>query len=180
MGGWLTHGGLALETQAYFLAVVEHRLIPARVRSEWARLDSEGLVSSRAPASQESSHVGDAGVGVVSTRGAPVALPTFATAQFRRFPAGGVARLVTYGGYAEGLDQVESDDGENADSLHDGKGAGWARRAGGERKRARLNRKSTAHLVERNFTGSQSRIRVWKRLRILGSPDWEHVDTKMC
>ena len=25
---------------------------------------------------------------------------------------------------------------------------------------------------------SQSRIRVWKRLRILGSPDWEHVDTK--
>ena len=30
-------------------------------------------------------HVGNAGVGVVSMRGAPLALPTFATAQFRRF-----------------------------------------------------------------------------------------------
>ena len=38
-----------------------------------------------APASQESSHVGNAGVGVTGMRGAPVALPTFATAQFKRF-----------------------------------------------------------------------------------------------
>ena len=38
-----------------------------------------------APASQDSSHVGNAGVGVISMRGAPVALPTFATAQFKRF-----------------------------------------------------------------------------------------------
>ena len=30
-------------------------------------------------------HVGNAGVGVVSMRGAPVALPSFATAQFKRF-----------------------------------------------------------------------------------------------
>ena len=37
------------------------------------------------PASQDSSHVGNAGVGVVSLRGAPVALPTFATAQFESF-----------------------------------------------------------------------------------------------
>ena len=46
-----------------------------------------GLASIWAPASQVSSHVGDAGVGVVSLLGAPVlvALPTFATAQFRRF-----------------------------------------------------------------------------------------------
>ena len=31
-------GDLALEARVDFLAVVEHRLIPARVRSEWARL----------------------------------------------------------------------------------------------------------------------------------------------
>ena len=34
---------------------------------------------------QDSSHVGNSGVGVVSMRGAPVALPSCATAQFRRF-----------------------------------------------------------------------------------------------
>ena len=34
---------------------------------------------------KDSSHVGNAGVGVVSLRGAPLALPTFATAQFKRF-----------------------------------------------------------------------------------------------
>ena len=38
-----------------------------------------------APACQDSSHVGNAGVGLVSMRGAPVALPTFATAQFKPF-----------------------------------------------------------------------------------------------
>ena len=31
VGGWLTHGDLALETEVDFLAVVEHRLVPARV-----------------------------------------------------------------------------------------------------------------------------------------------------
>ena len=38
-----------------------------------------------APACQDSSHVGNAGVGVISMRGASIALPTFATAQFQRF-----------------------------------------------------------------------------------------------
>ena len=38
-----------------------------------------------APASQDSSHVGNAGVGVVCVRGAPLSLPTFATAQFQYF-----------------------------------------------------------------------------------------------
>ena len=55
-----------------FLAVVEHRLIPARVRSEWARLRRKGLAIVWAPASQDTSHVGHAGVGVVSLRGAGV------------------------------------------------------------------------------------------------------------
>ena len=57
-------------------------MIPARVRSEWARL---GLACVWAPASQGSSHVGNAGFGVVGMIGAPIALPTFATAQFKSF-----------------------------------------------------------------------------------------------
>ena len=85
VGAWLTHGDLALDAGVDFLAVAEHRLIPARVRSEWSRLREKGLSSIWAPASQESSHVGNAGVGVVSLRGAPLALPTFVTAQFKSF-----------------------------------------------------------------------------------------------
>ena len=45
VGGWLTHGDLSLWARVDFLAVVEHRLIPARVRSEWYRLRSKGLSS---------------------------------------------------------------------------------------------------------------------------------------
>ena len=53
---------LALEVGVDFLAVAEHRLIPARVRSEWSRLKGKGLTSIWAPASQDSFHVGNAGV----------------------------------------------------------------------------------------------------------------------
>ena len=60
-------------------------MIPARVRSEWSRLKGKGISSIWAPASQDSSHVGNAGVSVVSLRGAPLALPSFATAQFKSF-----------------------------------------------------------------------------------------------
>ena len=45
VGGWLTHGDLALGAGVDFLAVVEHRLIPARVRSEWSRLRKKGFSS---------------------------------------------------------------------------------------------------------------------------------------
>ena len=83
--GWLTHEDFALETGVDFLAVVEHRLILARVRCEWAWLRAKGLRSIWAPACQESAHVGNAGVGVVSLKGAPVLMPTFAAAQFQRF-----------------------------------------------------------------------------------------------
>ena len=55
------------------------------MRSEWSRLKAKGLPSIWAPASQASSHVGNAGVGVVSLRGAPLALPTFVTSQFKSF-----------------------------------------------------------------------------------------------
>ena len=94
-GSWLTHGDLALEAKVDFLAVVEHRLIPACVRSEWDRLRRKGLASVWAPACQDSSHVGNAGVGVVSMRGAPVALPSFATSQFKVFfDCGGTVRCL--------------------------------------------------------------------------------------
>ena len=53
VGGWLTHGDLALEARVDSLAVVERGLIPARVRSEWARLKSKGLASIWPPASQD-------------------------------------------------------------------------------------------------------------------------------
>ena len=85
VGGWLTQGDLALGSGIDFLAVAEHRLIPTKVRSEWSRLRRKGFSSVWATASQGSSHVGNAGVGFVSMRGAPPALPTFATAQFKSF-----------------------------------------------------------------------------------------------
>ena len=81
VGGWLTYGDFTLEVGVDFHAFAEHRLIPARVRSEWSRLGGKGLSSVWAPASQDSSHVGNVGVGVVSMRGALLALPTLATAQ---------------------------------------------------------------------------------------------------
>ena len=53
-----------------------------------------------APACQDSTHVGNAGVGVVSMKGAPLALPTFATAQFKSFFYSGraVRCMLTLGG----------------------------------------------------------------------------------
>ena len=53
VGGWLTHGDLALEVGVDFLAVAEHRLIPDRVRSEWAMLKGKVLASIWAPACQD-------------------------------------------------------------------------------------------------------------------------------
>ena len=94
VGGWLAHGDLALDAGLDFLAVTQHRLIPARVRSEWARLRAKGVASIWAPASQDASHVGNAGVGVVSLRGAPLTLPTCVTAHFKSFFDCGPCMLV--------------------------------------------------------------------------------------
>ena len=85
ISGWLTNGDLALDTDVDFLAVVEHRLVPARARSECRRLRGKGISSIWSPASQEFSPVGNAGVGVVALKGAPLAVPTFATSGFQRF-----------------------------------------------------------------------------------------------
>ena len=49
------------------------------------RLKGKGLASFWAPACEDSSHVGNVGVCAISVRGAPLALSTFATAQFKRF-----------------------------------------------------------------------------------------------
>ena len=48
-------------------------------------IKGKGLASIWAPACQESSHVGNAGVGVISMKGAPLAEPTSVTAQFKGF-----------------------------------------------------------------------------------------------
>ena len=37
-GGWLSRGDLALESQAHFYAVAEHRLVPARARNVTTQL----------------------------------------------------------------------------------------------------------------------------------------------
>ena len=62
VGRCLAHGGFAM-AEHDVLAVVEHRLILAWVRSEWSRLRAEGLPSIWAPVSQVSSHVVNAGGG---------------------------------------------------------------------------------------------------------------------
>ena len=81
VGGFQTHGDYVLDTDADFVAVVEHRLVPARAPSEGKRL----LLAGARSVSLEGGHVGHAGVGVVSLRGAPISLPTFATVGFSEF-----------------------------------------------------------------------------------------------
>ena len=86
VGGWLSNGDTALESNSHFLAVVEHRLIPARARSVANSLKNvAGHISVWAPACQDSIPGGHAGVGVVSLKGAPLTLPTFSTPGFNEF-----------------------------------------------------------------------------------------------
>ena len=86
VGKWLSNGDSALESSADFLAIAEHRLIPARARSVANSLKvSSGIVSVLAPACQDSIPGGHAGVGVMSMKGAPITLPTFATPEFSEF-----------------------------------------------------------------------------------------------
>ena len=85
IGGWLTYGDLAMDSCAQFLAVAEHRLIPARTRSVGHQLRKAGFQSVWPPACQDSIPGGHAGVGVVSLGGALLALPSFVTPEFREF-----------------------------------------------------------------------------------------------
>ena len=52
VGGWLTHGDLALDSCAQFLAVAEYRLIPSRAKSVCHQLRRAGHCSIWAPACQ--------------------------------------------------------------------------------------------------------------------------------
>ena len=85
VGGWLTHGDMALVSCAQFLAVAEHRFIPSAARSVCHQLRRAGHHSVWAPACQDRVAGGHAGVGVVSLGGAPLSLPTFVTPQFQKF-----------------------------------------------------------------------------------------------
>ena len=64
IGGWLTYGDLAMDSCAQFLAIAEHRLIPARARSVGHQLRRAGFHSVWAPACQDTIPGGHAGVGV--------------------------------------------------------------------------------------------------------------------
>ena len=118
--GWLTCGDLAMDSCAQFLAVAEHRLIPARARSVGHHLRKTGFHSVWAPACQDSIPGGHAGVGVVSLGGAPLALPSFVTPEFRKFfrlgrvlrttlptGKGGVVHLFVVYGYQGAEDDAE-------------------------------------------------------------------------
>ena len=120
IGGWLTYGDLAMDSCAQFLAVAEHRLIPARARSIGHQLRKAGFHSVWAPACQDSIPGGHAGVGVVSLGCAPLALPSFVTPEFRDFfrlgralrttlptGKGGVVHLFVVSGYQGAEEDAE-------------------------------------------------------------------------
>ena len=78
VGGWLTFGDLAMDSCAQFLAVAEHRLIPARARSLGHLLRKAGHHSVWALPVRIKLLVAM----LVSLVGAPLALPTFAASEF--------------------------------------------------------------------------------------------------
>ena len=84
-----------MDSCAQFLAVAEHRLIPARARSIGLQLRKAGYQSVWAPACQDQVAGGHAGVGIVSLGGAPLASPTLAAPGFQDFFQLGRALRVT-------------------------------------------------------------------------------------
>ena len=85
VGGWLSRGDLALESKAHFLAVAEHRLVPARARNVTTQLRKTRRSSVWAPSCQDVTPGGHAGVGVISLYGASLSLPTFFYPSFKEF-----------------------------------------------------------------------------------------------
>ena len=75
VGGWLTRGDSAMETDSGFLLVAATGLIPARSRNEGAKLRTKKTASIWCLACQAASHVGAAGVVLVSPKGALVSMP---------------------------------------------------------------------------------------------------------
>ena len=85
VGGWLSRGDLALESTAHFLAIAEHRLVPARARTVTTQLRQARRSSVWAPSCQDVTPGGHAGVGVISLHGAPLSLPTLFDPSFKEF-----------------------------------------------------------------------------------------------
>ena len=78
-------GDLALESTAHFLAVAEHRLVPARARTVTTQLRQARRSSVWAPSCQDVTPGGHAGVGVISLHGASLSLPTLFDSSFKEF-----------------------------------------------------------------------------------------------
>ena len=74
-----------MDSCAQFLAVAEHRLIPARARSIGHQLRRANCQSGWAPACQDQISGGHAGVGVICPGCAPLAAPTVVTPEFLEF-----------------------------------------------------------------------------------------------
>ena len=88
VGCWLANGDVALDSCAQFLAVSEHRLIPARARSIRHQLRKADRHSVWAPAAcQNQLSGGHAEVGVISLAGAPLSGPSLVTTDFKSFSA---------------------------------------------------------------------------------------------
>ena len=85
VGGWLSRGDLALESSAHFLAIAEHRLVPARARAVTTQLRQARRSSVWAPSCQDVTPGGHAGVGVISLHGAPFLFLPFSIPPFRIF-----------------------------------------------------------------------------------------------
>ena len=85
VGGWLSRGDLALESSAHFLAIAEHRLVPARARTVTTQLRQARRSSVWAPSCQDVTPGGHAGVGVISLHGALLSLPTLFDSSFKEF-----------------------------------------------------------------------------------------------
>ena len=85
VGGWLSRGDLALEGKAHFLAVAEHRLVPARASNVTTQLRKARRSSFWAPSCQDVTPGGHAGVGVISLHGATLSLPTLFDPSFKEF-----------------------------------------------------------------------------------------------
>ena len=86
VGGWLSRGDLALESEAHFLTVAEHRLIPARARNVTTQLRNARRSSVWAPSCQDVTPGGHAGVGVIQSPWRPPFLfPTLFDSSFKEF-----------------------------------------------------------------------------------------------
>ena len=83
--GWATDGDAACETATDFLDVTAHRLIHDRVRDVVSRMRKAGFSCVWSPASQDTSHVGAAGDGVVSLWSVAAPVPTIATPELQSF-----------------------------------------------------------------------------------------------